>query len=62
MNERIRELAVEADLITHKIPNGLAHLHTEKDLEKFAESIVKEMCGLMEQAEDDAYHCFEPSE
>jgi hypothetical protein len=23
---------------------------------------VKEMCGMMEQAEDDAYHCFEPAE
>jgi hypothetical protein len=42
MNKRIRELALEADLITHKIPNGLAHLHTEKDLEKFAELIVRE--------------------
>ena len=41
MNERIRELALEADLITHKVPNGLAHLHTEKDLEKFAQSIVR---------------------
>ena len=30
--------------------------------QKLAELIVKEMCGLMEQAEDDAYHCFEPSE
>lgn len=28
----------------------------------FAELIVKEMCGLLEQAEDDVYHCFEPSE
>ena len=32
------------------------------DEEVFAELIVREMCGLMEQAEDDAYHCFEPSE
>jgi hypothetical protein len=30
--------------------------------EKFVELIVKEMCGMMEQAEDDCYHCFEPSE
>ena len=42
MNKRIKELALEADLITHKVPNGLAHLHTEKDLEKFAELIVQE--------------------
>jgi hypothetical protein len=31
-------------------------------LNKFAELIVKEMCGMMEQVEDDAYHCFEPGE
>lgn len=32
------------------------------DTEKFAELIVKEMCGLMSQAEDDCYHCLEPAE
>lgn len=42
MNERIKKFALEAELITHKIPNGLAHLHTEKDLDKFAELIVQE--------------------
>lgn len=31
-------------------------------LESFAQLIVEEMCGMMEQAEDDAYHCFEPGE
>ena len=46
MNKRIKELALEADLITHKVPNGLAHLHTEKDLEKFAELIVKECADV----------------
>ena len=47
-NERIRELAVEANLITHKIPNGLAHLHTEKDLDQFAELIVRECTNVVE--------------
>lgn len=42
MNKRIRELAEQANLITHKVPNGLAHLHTEQDVEKFAELIVME--------------------
>lgn len=46
MNERIRQLAVEANLITHKVPNGLAHLHTEKDLEKFAELLIKKCAGI----------------
>lgn len=46
MNERIKELAEQANLITHKVPNGLAHLHTEQDVEKFAEMIVKECIEL----------------
>lgn len=60
MNELIKELAAKAGI------NGLARLdgtfENEAEVKKFAELIVKEMCGLMEQAEDDAYHCFEPSE
>ncbi len=42
-------------------PNKLTY-GTAEVMEKFAELIVKEMCGMMEQAEDDAYHCFEPGE
>ena len=42
MNERIKRLAIHADLITHEVPNGLAHLHTEKDIEKFAELIIND--------------------
>jgi hypothetical protein len=54
MNERIKELALQAG---HPgFPRG------EIELQKFAELIVKEVCGMMEQAEDDAYHCFEPWE
>ena len=52
MNERFRELWNQS-----RYPSGRGH-----DEEKFAELIVREMCGLMEQAEDDAYHCFDPSE
>ena len=71
MNERIRELAEQAWMAerTEKDPEYKKSKNTEyllKNMEdfhkKFAELIVKEMCGMMEQAEDDAYHCFEPSE
>ena len=60
MNERILELAEQAGS-THKLNLGVYQFYTD-ELEKFAELIVKEMCGMMEQTEDDAYHCFEPSE
>jgi hypothetical protein len=60
MNERILELAEQAGS-THKLNLGVYQFYTH-ELEKFAELIVKEMCGMMEQTEDDAYHCFEPSE
>jgi len=65
MNERIRELAEQAGLrFTQLMSNPMVPVvdGKETDLEKFAQLIVREMCGLMEQAEDDAYHCFEPSE
>ena len=58
MNERIKELATEVGI-------SVEYLTNTKQItliEAFAELIVKEMCDLMEQAEDDAYHCFEPSE
>lgn len=53
MNERIRELAAQADLITHKVPNGLAHLHTEQDIYKFAELLIKECANIARQVESD---------
>ena len=70
MNERIEKLAFEAGLKWKAQPPHYTNTNNpidfpvsaNRDLEKFAELIVKEMCGLMEQAEDDAYHCFEPSE
>ena len=59
MNERIRELAKQAGAA---YGDGYDFYLLEDHIEKFAELIVREMCGLMEQAEDDTYHCFEPSE
>ena len=58
MNERIKELAEQAGLEMCKCGCDMPTRQTAK----FAELIVKEMCRLMEQAEDDAYHCFEPAE
>ena len=70
MNERIRELAEKSHLMGYMV-----HLYTvdapagyrvpldnrKEAIEKFAELIVKEMCDMMEQTEDDAYS-LEPSE
>jgi hypothetical protein len=60
MNERIRELAEQAGL--NMWVNGNNEVEFSENEKRFAELIVREMCGMMEQAEDDAYHCFEPSE
>ena len=59
MNERINEL-IKQSYVTVRSQNDRDVTYFSQ--EKFAELIVKEMCGMMEQAEDDAYHCFEPSE
>jgi len=59
MNERIRELLKQS---TNPPWDGEQGPMNEFNLERFAELIVKEMCDMMEQAEDDSYHCFEPSE
>ncbi len=63
MNERIKQLMGEA--VKFRLDpdsNDYEAQVSPEDLEVFAELIVREMCGMMEQAEDDAYHCFEPSE
>ncbi len=61
MNERIEKLADQAQQYAeYNTPQGLECFPMFK--ERFAELIVKEVCGMMEQAEDDAYHCFEPWE
>jgi hypothetical protein len=61
MNERIKELINQC---TSYSDGSTWTSREEFDKEKFAELIVKEMCGMMEQAEDDCkkYHCFYPSE
>ncbi len=70
MNERIKELAKQAGgnpnykaFRGYFLPPPPDYIDPATvDLGKFAELIVQEMCSIMEQAEDDAYHCFEPSE
>ena len=67
MNERIKELDLQSQLVYEttdgKVYNSWEdYVDLTEYVEKFAELIVREMCGLMEQAEDDTYHCFEPSE
>jgi hypothetical protein len=62
MNERIKELRRQATLVeTYTSHDGSVHEGKSVDLEKFAELIVKEMCDMMEQCEDDCYS-LEPSE
>lgn len=64
MNERIKVLAEQAKFMAEETINKKISKNAELDAfaGTFAELLVKEMCGLMEQAEDDAYHCFEPAE
>jgi hypothetical protein len=69
MNERIKELFKRAggktsihNLMSNPMQQREYSELWNENIEKFAELIVREMCGMMEQAEDDAYHCFEPSE
>jgi hypothetical protein len=64
MNERIKELADEARIkfSAHWAHEGVdTAVITRLDLKEFAELIVKEMCGMMEQTEDDLY-AMDPSE
>jgi hypothetical protein len=51
MNERIRELAEQADgVFIHKLITGAKqYTFLEKDLEKFAELIVKECAGIADE-------------
>ena len=63
MNERIKVLEKQATTVVEgwSDESGTTRYY-EFNKEKFAELIVREMCGMMEQAEDDGYHCFEASE
>jgi hypothetical protein len=65
MNDRLKELVDKTnDLMDKNYPSWWEAPSFYQSIwqEKFVEMIVREMCGLMEQAEDDYYHCFEPSE
>jgi hypothetical protein len=61
MNERIRELAEQAWQYADNNSRGGVVTHRWLYRDKFAELIVKEMCGMMEQTEDDLY-AMDPSE
>jgi len=50
MNERIQQLAEQAGLGLVPLMEGAVLDGTEKDLEKFAELIVKECVGICNQA------------
>ena len=50
MNERIRELAIEANMIAYE-PNGFDPTGLTKSQQKFAELIVKECAGIADKAE-----------
>ena len=52
MNEKIKLLALEADIRRVRtanalVPSGFVYLHTEETLEKFAEMIVKESAEVV---------------
>ncbi len=61
MNDKIKLLAEQAGFKTNWQHADVQAIKMAR-LEKFAELIVKEMCSIMEQTEDDAYHCFDASE
>jgi hypothetical protein len=70
MNERIKELSAIAKNLTTDDAIHLSRIHNrtlsldelgEIFEQKFAELIVTEMCGMMEQTEDDLY-AMDPSE
>ena len=61
MNDNLEHLMYQAGLTAQGCWDEMdSYMHDA--IKQFAELIVKEMCGIMEKAEDDAYHCFEPSE
>jgi hypothetical protein len=63
VNDRIAELKTQCIVREQRGTNAFnSYMVNRFDTEKFAKLIVREMCGLMEQAEDDCYHCFDASE
>ena len=60
MNERIRQLAEQADIRRVRtanalVPSGFVYLHTEETLEKFAELMVRECAEIFGQEETSRY-------
>ncbi len=53
MNERIRELAKRVEALVESMPAEERWDWLNLYDQKFAELIVKEMCGMMEQCADD---------
>ena len=69
MNERIRELALQAGIkITPMIVDGIEYEYEDvdmdgsEDLEKFAELIVKEMCDVFDKRAEPGTGFYEPHE
>lgn len=52
MNERIKELALQAGYMEDMF--GVGHWDSP-ECKKLVELIAKEMCGMLEQTEDDLY-------
>ena len=59
MNDRIKKFEKQSGIEIYGL--GKDKAKWDLALEKFAQLMVEEMCGLMEQAEDDCYS-LEPSE
>ena len=60
MNERIKQLWTK--VCQSEMPELDESCMTLQRQAKFSELIVKDLCVMMEMAEDDAFHCFDPSE
>lgn len=60
MNERIKQLWTK--VCQSEMPELDESCMTLQRQAKFSELIVKDLCVMMEMAEDDDFHCFDPSE
>lgn len=62
-DQKIKELAEQCWETRQYGPPWFDYRKFTKLLEKeLRKKIVKDVCGLLEQTEDDCYHCFEPGE
>ena len=53
MNERIRELQIQAEAAADEIFDRQGKMYSEIVMEKFAELIVQEMCSVLDKAQWD---------